>query len=345
MKLMLIKFSPFGQRQYRLAAFFALAALAACSERAPPLPALKIDPSRVTVSGISSGAYMAHQVHIAWSTRIAGAGLIAGGPYGCAAGQLDRALKLCTRATESGPDIAPLVRNTIARTSEKSIDPLQGLAEDRVWIFHGDADTTVAAQVSAAIAPFYQALSDKAQVHNVTRAGVAHTFPTAQPGGDCGQSQSPYLGNCRFDAAGEIFRHVVLIAGEPESNAHGVVVPFDQDAFLVEGADARMSNTGYVYIPEQCRMAECGVHLAFHGCLQSAENIGMEFVEHAGYNRWADLAGVVVIYPQTRASLMPLNPKACWDWWGYTGSNYDTQHGAQIAWVGRVLDQLGVHAP
>ena len=97
------------------------------------------------------------------------------------------------------------------------------------------------------------------------------------------------------------------VAGEPEPQANGAVHPFDQDAFLDDGADARMSKTGYVYVPARCRDSSCGLHLAFHGCLQSAESIGMEFVEHAGYNRWADLAGVVVIYPQTRSSLMPLN--------------------------------------
>jgi poly(3-hydroxybutyrate) depolymerase len=37
----------------------------------------------ITVSGLSSGAFFAHQFHIAHSKLVAGAGLIAGGPYGC----------------------------------------------------------------------------------------------------------------------------------------------------------------------------------------------------------------------------------------------------------------------
>src|SRR5690606_27623128 len=39
--------------------------LAACAgEPAPPLPALDVDPDRVAVAGLSSGAYMATQVHL-----------------------------------------------------------------------------------------------------------------------------------------------------------------------------------------------------------------------------------------------------------------------------------------
>ena len=73
-----------------------------------------------------------------------------------------------------------------------------------------------------------------------------------------------------------------------------------------------------------------------------ADRIGTRFVAEAGYNRWADGAGIVVLYPQARSSLMPLNPKACWDWWGYTGRDYDTRDGAQLRWLKRVFAQFGI---
>ena len=51
-----------------------------------PLAAFaKIDPTDITVSGISSGAFSAHQFHIAFSSLVKGAGIVAGGPFGCAA--------------------------------------------------------------------------------------------------------------------------------------------------------------------------------------------------------------------------------------------------------------------
>ena len=49
---------------------------------------LKIDRTRISVSGISSGAFMAHQFHVAHSAHIMGVGIVAGGPYYCAEGNI-----------------------------------------------------------------------------------------------------------------------------------------------------------------------------------------------------------------------------------------------------------------
>jgi len=37
---------------------------------------------------------------------------------------------------------------------------------------------------------------------------------------------------------------------------------------------------------------------------------------------------------------MPLNPKACWDWWGYTGADYLTQTGAQLKHVNSMVKDI-----
>jgi len=47
------------------------------------MPKVAIDRNRVDVSGISSGAYMAGQMHVAFSKTFRGAALLAGGPYWC----------------------------------------------------------------------------------------------------------------------------------------------------------------------------------------------------------------------------------------------------------------------
>ena len=47
---------------------------------------LAIDRGRISLSGISSGAYMAQQFHVIHSSHVVGVGLVAGGPYRCAAG-------------------------------------------------------------------------------------------------------------------------------------------------------------------------------------------------------------------------------------------------------------------
>jgi hypothetical protein len=49
-----------------------------------PLPTnLRLDPASVTASGLSSGGFFAHQFHVAFSRTVAGAAILAGGPYGC----------------------------------------------------------------------------------------------------------------------------------------------------------------------------------------------------------------------------------------------------------------------
>ena len=74
----------------------------------------------------------------------------------------------------------------------------------------------------------------------------------------------------------------------------------------------------------------------------------MRFVTAAGYNAWADTNRFVVLYPQIRAynGRLPgskrelINPKGCWDWWGYTGPHYATRDGAQIRAVATMVEQL-----
>src|SRR5687768_7614087 len=70
---------------FRRAAIRSLAILAfAAPASAQTLPPLGADLSRTTVSGLSSGAYMAGQFQVAYSKLVVGAGIVAGGPYGCA---------------------------------------------------------------------------------------------------------------------------------------------------------------------------------------------------------------------------------------------------------------------
>src|SRR5690242_11320593 len=48
------------------------------------LGAYKVKRGHSSVSGLSSGAFMAVQLHLAYSSSFAGAGIVAGGPFRCA---------------------------------------------------------------------------------------------------------------------------------------------------------------------------------------------------------------------------------------------------------------------
>jgi len=324
--------------------------LASCTAAEPPppaLPALTIDADRVTVSGLSSGAYMAQQLHLAFSDRLLGAALLAGGPYGCARGELNVALAECTAPTDSAlPALAPLLAQVRERAGDGRLAALEGLRGDRVWVYRGSADTVVAAQVSAAAADLYEHLDVGVALSRSFDLPYAHVLPTAAPGDDCRLSQPPYVARCGFDAAGEVFRVLydtpTPSTSTPSSSTQGELARFDQRPYAVDPSSPPGLDYGYVFVPSSCRSGDtCGLHIALHGCEQSAEVIGDLFAARGGYNTWAEAAKVVVLYPQARSSYLPLNPKGCWDWWGYTGADYDTRDGAQLRWIANMAAALG----
>ncbi|GAA0711663.1 extracellular catalytic domain type 2 short-chain-length polyhydroxyalkanoate depolymerase [Dokdonella soli] len=335
-----------NRRHLPLALTFVVALGAHAAEA--PLPKLTLDPAHTTVSGLSSGAYMAHQVHLAFSDHVAGAALIAGGPYHCAEGSLQTALATCmTPADGKGPDVAALAQHATAQAKAGKIAPLSGLAGDRVLILHGRADKTVAESLSADTASLYRTLAGTGAKPLQLREDLAreftHTFPTVEAGAACDVATAPYVGKCGFDAAGAIFTELYGKPPHPvAAKAGGELRTFDQDAYRDPEADALMAAKGYLYVPKACAEAKrCALHIAFHGCQQNVDTVGEAFVRDAGYNRWADVYGVVVLYPQVRASMAPLNPKGCWDWWGYSGDGYDTRDGVQMRWLGRASAALG----
>lgn len=51
----------------------------------------------VTVSGISAGGFMASQFHVAFSSRVQGVGILAGGPFYCAMDSVSLAEGRCSK--------------------------------------------------------------------------------------------------------------------------------------------------------------------------------------------------------------------------------------------------------
>jgi len=330
-----------------MAAVLMLAGVAHADD-APRLPALKLDPARVAVAGLSSGGYMATQVQMAYPEWFASAAIVAGGPFGCAAGRLDLALSTCMKGVPA-PDAVVLATKAKERSAKGDIGALKDLAHGRVYLLHGKDDALVSPVVAEAGARFYEALRDGdpalkgLQITDDGTRAFAHNLPIAATGDDCGKSVSPYLGHCGFDAAGEIFRQLFGKAPRSAGEAKGELRRFDQDAYRLDGADAFLAPTGYVYLPPDCVAGKrCGLLVAFHGCKQNVDAVGEAFVKDAGFNRWADAYDVAVLYPQTRASTAPMNPQACWDWWGYSGNNYDSRQGAQVRWVISAVQAMGL---
>ncbi|MFC6755342.1 hypothetical protein, partial [Halorubrum tibetense] len=176
---------------------------------------------QITVSGISSGGYMATQFHVAHSTLVAGAAIVAAGPWYCAQNDLGQALKSCVDKAEPAVDLASLQRKAEALADAGEIDPLTGLRADRVWLLHGALDTKVAAQVSNQLQAQYASWIDAENLVYLDDKPFNHTLPTLAAGGDCDKSEAPFLGRCHYDAAGEILTHLLGELKAPLAAASG----------------------------------------------------------------------------------------------------------------------------
>ena len=350
-----------------------LALLCASASAAERLGAYPVDPAQVSVSGLSSGAFMANQLHIAHSTEIMGAAMIAGGLYGCAVlhATADGVEALASQA--GGPCVSTpflledvsfytdLVK-TLARKAE--IDPPSNLAHSRIYLFTGGADSVVSSATVEKGRAVYAALGvPSANIVFEDDSGPAaragHSWVTKNFGGKCSANKTPYINDCAYDQAGAELKAIYGPDLKPPAAApSGRIVGFDQTEFVSAGARANgLSDTGYLYVPKDCESgapAPCRLHIVLHGCTQSSEALGDEFYTKIGVNEWADSNRIVVLYPQahatTVAELSPqagltaaidANPYGCWNWWGYAEDpRYLTKNGVQISAIWAMVRRI-----
>jgi hypothetical protein len=232
--------------------------------------------------------------------------------------------------------LTSLIEYTQKSSEEGLIDDLSNLHGDPVWLFLGTSDAVMHRDVTDAASGFYEQLTGLA-ADVVDTVPAVHGFPTVAAGAACDEMVTPFLNACNYDAAGELLGTLYsdLL---PAVRAASELIEVAQPA----AAGALMLPHAFAYVPQSCREGNaCGVHIAFHGCQQSADFVGDAFAAGAGYNEWAEANELIVLYPQVDSSkFAPLNPNGCWDWWGYTDANYATRSGAQIGVVKATLDAL-----
>ena len=298
------------------------------------LPGQGADSAKFTVSGLSSGGYMAVQLQVAHSSRVSGVGALAAGPYYCAQGSLWTAWSTCMSGS---PSATKVHAERYAR--EKLIDPTTHLASARVWLFSGTRDRTVERPVVDALGAFYAAFGAKPVLVKDKPAG--HAMVTEDAGSACGTTEPPFINDCDYDAAGALLRHLLGALSSP-SSGQGRLIRFDQREFG-GSRDISMADTGFAYVPGDCERERCRIHVAFHGCRQGVEAVDETFVRNAGYNRWAEANRLIVLYPQAVARYWWVyNPRGCWDWWGYTGQRYATKDAPQIRAVMAMVQRLAL---
>lgn len=135
----------------------------------------------VTVSGISAGAAMAVQLHMAYSKDISGCGVLSGPPFECAVN--------ATRVTTcmKGPVQAISALGTLLKlesyASAGNIDSLSNVENDRVYIFAGSKDTAMLPSIVKLNEKIYSVLGANIKTNYYLQA--THGFPTDNFGTNC----------------------------------------------------------------------------------------------------------------------------------------------------------------
>ena len=338
-----------------------------------------VEAGQSSVSGLSSGAFMTVQLHLAYSSSFVGAGVIAGGPYRCAESYRDAApltedaceltaLQLCMNPLTSytapnGARLAELARHTAAAGK---IDDVGHLADDRLYIFTGSQDKVVNSLVVAQTRRFYECLGvSPANIAYDDTVPAGHSIITNNPeDSPLDTNQPPYINNGGFIQSHDILNHIYPGLKPPAQKLSGRVVRFDQTEFFGNREQASMSSYGYAYVPLAVEKgAPARVHIALHGCKQGYRFVdftygrsdianqppyGNRYFMTTGYNEIADSNNLIVLYPQAQGTddSVAQNPDGCWDWWGYTSSDaeqpdYYSREAIQIKAIHSMLKRLG----
>lgn len=324
-----------------------LSTLLAQALAADTLPSFNVDLGGTSVSGLSSGAFMAVQLQVAYSASIVGAGVVAGGPYYCAAGDMAFAAICMGQVPFMAPNPSLMVSAAKGFAAKNRIDKLSNLPGRRVYVFSGTQDTVVYPQaVEATVGFFKQVGLFEPNLKFVNDVPAGHAVVEPGYGNECGVNGSPYISHCdNYDQPGELLRHIYGTLNDKAGAPTGRLVAFNQRSFAP--ASTGMADTAYVYVPKACDEGQaCRVHVAIHGCVQSVQAVGDAFIAHAGYNDWADTNKLLVLYPQVdKSEKGPFNPQGCWDWWGYTGADYAVKVSPQMGAIMKMVKALKSPVP
>lgn len=293
-----------------------------------PLGSYNVDLNQTSVSGISSGGFMTVQLHAAHADQIVGIGVFAGGPYMCSGSTLLTSIYEATQVCMLGKADTQRSLDFLKQAAKMDkVAPLEAQKADKIWLFSGYNDGVLKQPTMDVLFDYYQKLTDAGNVYYKDNIDAGHAQITSNYGQECEINGNEFINDCDYDGAGLLLQHIYgelkpKFAAKVVEDLPGKLIQFDQQQFIADSDKmySSMAETAYAYVPASCAAGEpCKVHVAFHGCLQSVESIGTDFVVGAGYNEWAETNHLIVLYPQTvKSAGIPYNPKGCWDWWGYT---------------------------
>lgn len=290
------------------------------------LSQFKLDEERISVSGISSGGFVAHNLHLNFPEIFKGVGIFAGGPFGLS--QKGNPLFVAKLLTSKNLDAFDIIATFRQAQNAGKLGDINLIKKRPVYIYYSKQDPVVNQSVSEALIKLYETIGvDKLKIKVLEDAG--HGLPVMSGGLDKSRTSTPFLINCDFEASHQALEHIygqnILIPFKASTTPAGKLLDFDQRPFKKAfGKLDFLANQAYVYLPPAALNGErCGVHLALHGCQQSVQFIGKDFINNSGFMDWADKNKLIILFPQTQKTLK--NPFACWDWVGIYDKNSETR--------------------
>ncbi len=305
------------------------------------LTPLSVNPGTITVSGISAGGFMAVQLHVALSTVFKGAASVAGGIYWCAQGNALTAQMTCMR-NPAMLNTATFLQKAKSDEAAGKIEKLENLKNSRVYIYAGKNDSVVAPGNSDKLYEFYSKLTSPKNIKFKNDVPSGHGWITNRFGNSCSSQASPWISNCNYDMAGDILTQMygpLLPPIKANAEMKKQLFAFDQSEF--QSGNSSLYQTGYVYVPKACQSTRsgCRLHVNLHGCQMGPNYIQDQYVTNNGLNEWAETNNIVVLYPQATSSGFT-NPYGCWDWFGYSGTDYVNKNGPQVIAIQKMVYRL-----
>jgi len=291
------------------------------------------------------------QMQVIYSSYMQGAAILAGGPYDCAQGSLAIGGTSCLH-DEPPIDVGHLASVTVSRAADGLIDPVYHMSDHKLFLFSGTLDSVVNPKVMQACYDYELQFVPSANIQWVHDLPAEHTIPTDDPTSPnaCDVSRKPWISYCNYDSSGLSLQQIYgPLNARNKGTLGGKLFTFDQTQFHKSPSSISMADEGFIFVPQSCADLErCVLLVAFHGCLDNEDSVGQWFVNGTGLNNWADTNNIIILYPQTVASLVyPDNPEGCWDWWGYNDPlapityYYDTNQGAQSMMIRDMMDWIG----
>ncbi len=301
------------------------------------LGSYNVNASHVYVSGISSGGFMAVQLHFAYSGTFKGAAIYAGGPDYCGQDSETTADIDCGGAGLYTSELTPSENYINANQNTSGMDAVSNISGQPVYLWSGTGDTVVPQKTMNDLQTEYQKYGASVTYDNSYAA--EHGWESPYGANSCGTLGSPYMIDCSgYDSEKTwLSKFLGTLNAKNTGTLTGSLINFDQTPF--GGGSNELDTNGWVFVPSSCAGgASCAVVVALDGCEQYQAVINNEFVTQSGLDQWADTNNVIVLYPyQTTGGS---NPNGCWDWWGYTNASYALKSGIQMAAIYNMVKHL-----